>query len=371
MLHVGGPGLREIFYSFSEEERAGQNPYNIAMTILNGFFELKRNVPKARQNFLETVPKPGETINYYIVWLKDLVRHCDYGDDAGNQVRDRVLSHIKDPSLKSRIYREDELTLAKLTTIVSGYHDKDAMILIPEDTNVNRVSSRGSWRGSSHVRGSNTNKGQRGVQPTKPFSGSCGKCGFRGHKAVNCRRSLDHICERCNLRGHYATSCHTQPQQGQSRPQPRSYQSSGRQSNSNYRGRGQGRARSPGRGNIRSVGEKPEEDEGPAYYVFTIRETSYLFNTKQNHYEDMLKFKVNGKMLEMVVDSGAFHNMMTQKDFEKLSQEQLIKLEGCEKKLYAYAAKEPLPLLGQCQVTIEVPETGKSAVVNFVVIANA
>ena len=91
---------------------------------------MKLNIPKARQNFLETVPEPGDTVNNFIVRLKVLVKHCNYGDESDNQVRDRVLSHIKDQNLKSKMYRDENLNLAKMTKIIGEYHDKGAMVLV-------------------------------------------------------------------------------------------------------------------------------------------------------------------------------------------------------------------------------------------------
>ena len=103
LLHVGGPGLREIFSNFSDEQRGAEDAFDTALALLDEYFKLKLNIPKARQNLLETVPEPSETVNNYIVRLKVLVKHCNYGDESDNQVRDRVLSHIKDQNLKSKM----------------------------------------------------------------------------------------------------------------------------------------------------------------------------------------------------------------------------------------------------------------------------
>ena len=45
-------------------------------------------------------------------------QYHNHGDESDNQVRDRVLSHIKDQNLKSKMYREENLNLAKMTKII-------------------------------------------------------------------------------------------------------------------------------------------------------------------------------------------------------------------------------------------------------------
>ena len=63
LLHVRGPGLREIFSNFSAEQRGADDAFDTALALLDEYFKWKLNIPKARQNFLETVPEPGETVN--------------------------------------------------------------------------------------------------------------------------------------------------------------------------------------------------------------------------------------------------------------------------------------------------------------------
>ena len=94
----------------------------------------------ARQTFLAATPLAGETINNFITRLQKLAEHCDYKGERDNQVRDRAISFLKDKNLKSKLYREETLTLSKLMEIVSQYHDKEALIHIPE-SQVNSLSS--------------------------------------------------------------------------------------------------------------------------------------------------------------------------------------------------------------------------------------
>ena len=53
-------------------------------------------------------------------------------------MRDIMISHVTNKELKSKFYREETLSLSRLLEIVITYHNKDAMILVSENT-VNRT----------------------------------------------------------------------------------------------------------------------------------------------------------------------------------------------------------------------------------------
>ncbi len=100
------------------------------MDSLDAHFQLKKNTTMARQTYLAAEPNAGETVNNLVTRLLRLVDDCDYGEEKGNQVCDKVLRFITDKSLRSKIYRKDG-TLTELLEIVNEYHDQDALVLMP------------------------------------------------------------------------------------------------------------------------------------------------------------------------------------------------------------------------------------------------
>ena len=63
---------------------------------------------------------------------------CDYGEEEDNHVRDIVISQVTKTGLKRKFYRKGNLSLYRLLENVSTYHNKDAMVLVSDDT-VNRT----------------------------------------------------------------------------------------------------------------------------------------------------------------------------------------------------------------------------------------
>ena len=131
----------------------------------------------ARQTSLASA---GETINNFITRLQKLAEHCDYEAERDNQARDRAISFIKEleRNLKAKLYRKETLSLGKLLEIVSQYHNKEALTLVPE----------------SHI---------NNIRADSRKGGKCWRSDKAGHFVKNCYRSRDHKSGKCGKVGHF------------------------------------------------------------------------------------------------------------------------------------------------------------------------
>lgn len=195
LLHLAGLGVREIFKTYPADVRGDDKEFYKAVKCLSDHFKFKKNVPLARQTLLSIKPNPGETINNFKTYLRTLAEHCDYGEEQENQVRDIVISRITNKELKNKLYRDDNLTLAKLLEIMSVYHHKDALILVPEEK-VNRAVH-------------NSGKGANRFNGKQQFHNRCRRCDKPGHIAKDCRVSKNHTCGTYGKQGHMEVCCHT------------------------------------------------------------------------------------------------------------------------------------------------------------------
>ena len=328
-LHLGGKELKEIYTVIPEDQKKAtpeKNVYETAIGLFDSEFKLKKNIPKARQNFLQTTPKHGETINNFIQRLKLLVVNCEY-TDQDDQVRDKVLFNIKDPNLRSKLLREENLTLVKLSTIVGSYHSKDAMVLGPvADGATNRVRSQ---------------------KKDKADEKKCYGCGAFGHFKAECRRSKGHKCEKCGKIGHLAQCCFSKTAQSAKKQYQKGQTSKRRNMQRAVEGD--------------SKEDLPSDSEEDLTGVFqTISRVGRL--------DDTVECIIDGESsLSFVVDSGAHHNTLCEADFDKLN----MSLSPSNMKLYAYACKQPLALKGQCDVRIGLPGSDKSILTRFYVIHDA
>lgn len=321
LLHLAGPQVRDIFNnSIPTAARGEAKDYKKAMDALTEYFKPQKNVPMARQAFLAAQPRAGETINNFVTRLQMLAEHCEYGDEKDNQVRDRTISHIKDKFLKAKLYREDNLSLAKMLDIVAQYHDKDALVLAAET--VQQIRDQTSFT----------------KEKSQKAKGKCWKCAKTGHYAKDCRCSKNHRCEQCGLIGHFAVCCKTKREQSKTGP--------------TERGKGQPQQ---GKGNasrqdVRQVSDEREED-------------FYIFCTDPNS-NDLLDILIEDKSVNVVVDSGASCNLMCEEVFNYVTGGK-ASLSDTTKRIFPYASDKPLDLAGKCCLNVCEPKSGNSVVVEF------
>ena len=334
LLHLAGPGVREIFKTYPVEVQGDAKEFDKAMTCLSNHFKVKKNVPLARQKLLASKPNPGETINNFVTRLKSLAEHCDYGEEEDNQVRDIVISHVTNKELKSKFYREENLSLSRLLEIVSTYHHKDVMVLVSEDT-VNRT-----W--------DDRGKGDKGAKGKQPWQGKCWRCDKTGHMAKDCEVSRKHTCSKCGNRGHMEICCRTkQDKQGKGRGDSRRRGKSGRK-----------------RQGVRRIGDQPDQsnvEESDA----SEHDGYYVFSTSDGE-SNTLPLMIENEPVNVIIDSGATCNLMSEQVFDKVSKGKL-ELSKTDRKVYAYASQEPLKLSGKCMLNICVPDTQTSLKAEFFV----
>ena len=57
LLHTGGRSIQDILSKYSEETRGKEDEYNTTAQCVQNHFKEKKNVTKARQNFMSMSPQ--------------------------------------------------------------------------------------------------------------------------------------------------------------------------------------------------------------------------------------------------------------------------------------------------------------------------
>ena len=79
-------------------------------------------------------------------------------------------------------------------------------------------------------------------------------------------------------------------------------------------------------------------------YVYTV---NYIDNKKP----PMCEVQINGKAVEMIIDTGASVNLLDEKTFRRINCGNTA-LKPAHTKIYSYGSKAPLPLLGTLSATV-------------------
>ena len=101
-----------------------------------------------------------------------------------------------------------------------------------------------------------------------------------------------------------------------------------------------------------------KESEDDAFYVFTATTSEAL---------ETLELRINDKIINVIVDSGASCNLMSEHAFHSLTGGK-APLAGCDKNVYAYTHPQPLELKGSGMLRVTVPQTKMSAIAEFYIV---
>ena len=106
----------------SLEVPTGQNP-ELLRTVLNMFDEYATQYTSViceRYVFNTRNQKSDESLDAYIRSLKDLAGTCNFGGVREELIRDKIVCGLKDNTLRKRLLREKNLTLAKTIDLCRG-----------------------------------------------------------------------------------------------------------------------------------------------------------------------------------------------------------------------------------------------------------
>ena len=94
------------------------------------------------------------------------------------------------------------------------------------------------------------------------------------------------------------------------------------------------------------------------------RDDFYMFSARSGEAQNTVEMLIEDKPINVILDSGANCNSMSEGVFEFVKGGNASLLE-CDKGVYAYGSNEPLQLRGKCDLIVEVPQTRKSLNVEF------
>ena len=161
-----------------------------------------------RQNFCRRTQQPGESFDDYLVSLRELVKTCNFCNDACTQksVRDQIIKGLLDGDTVEHLLQEKDLSLDRVISVCQ----------VQEAAKKQRAAIQ---QGSSHL-----NESVAALPQKKVFTPQalCPGCGAQPHPAGRTQCPAYHVsCHNCKKLGHFARVCCSRPVQPSENKPPR------------------------------------------------------------------------------------------------------------------------------------------------------
>ncbi|XP_063955562.1 uncharacterized protein K02A2.6-like [Lytechinus pictus] len=270
--------------------------------------------------------KQGETVGEFIIALKNLSLHCNYGSFLNRALRDRFVCGLADERIQNKLLNTQDLDFDKACQIA----------LLMEMASINARELRSVHNaGSVNSQKSYTRKAKptsRGGKP-KPSNaeskkhGNCYRCNSRNHPPQECPFKGSQ-CFKCEMKGHIAKACKSN----------------------------RGKTSVPSKGKSRRTGGNVE--------VHALDETDDLEKSMQHNLnlycvyatDSINKFEtevvINNKSLTMRIDTQADCSIMSKDTYERNFSDVPLRPNSLELRTYS---GQQLDLCGEyeCEVTYE------------------
>ena len=122
LLHSAGEDVQEIFETLADT--GGIKDYGKAEKALNDYFIPKVNSIYQNHVFRSMEQHDGETVAQFVTRLRHVVKDCDYGEQAENQIRDQVVQRCKSHELRRQLLDKGEKLTLELLLSTAANHER-------------------------------------------------------------------------------------------------------------------------------------------------------------------------------------------------------------------------------------------------------
>ena len=141
-----------------------------------------------RFKFHKRDQRPNETINEFIIELRELARSCDFGDFLDQALRDCFVCGLVNASTQRQLLSEKELSLKRALTIATAME-----MAVLESRDVKKTASA-------------LESDEECINQVEKPRMQCYCCGKRGHAAGQCWFQ-NYKCHSCSKLGHLQAVC--------------------------------------------------------------------------------------------------------------------------------------------------------------------
>ena len=289
------------------------NSYDQLVKLMRDHLYPPPNSIAERFKFNTRDRQPSETIAQNVAVLRRLSEHCEYGATLDDMLRDRIVCGIKEEKIQQKLLSEKDLTLTKALRIAYS------------------IESAASYPKSilQYQATGNNSESVHSLKRTPDNPGrDCYRCGGTKHSAETCPFK-DAECYYCHKKGHTVRKC-CQKKQNDERTRL-------------------SMKRAPPRKPIHQLESEQEENN----YKETVEQLDMfnLYKLEGSRVKPLfVNVNIEGKTIQMEVDTGASMSVISEKIFQKCIPELTIQPSNLKLKTFTWEIITPF---GSAYVNVE------------------
>ena len=211
LIYAMGPEAENIIVQLGLSSEDAKN-IDVVLAKLDSYFKPQTNVIYERARLNQRCQKPGESMQQFITSLYELAENCQYeGAAKDEQIRDRLVSGIRDKNLSKELQMKADLTLAKAIEMV-----RHSELVCSQMENLEHSMDEVRFK-PPQTKQMTSNYGNQGRKP-QPHphphhqQGShCMRCG-KSHDRNRMCSAARATCHYCGKMGHFAVVCRIKKQ---------------------------------------------------------------------------------------------------------------------------------------------------------------
>ncbi|KAK0144151.1 hypothetical protein N1851_017503 [Merluccius polli] len=326
-LSVMGAEAYALLKNLCIPDKPSRLTYEVLCGKLSSHYKPKPLVIAERFKFQKRNQQENESVSAYVVALKQLSTHCEFGPHLDEALRDRFVSGLRVEAIQRKLLTEHNLTFAKacelsLSMEMASKNTLEFASKMKGPATVNRIdkkTTKGAWQSkpaTSEWRSKTTSDNSR-PQRTENHQ-PCYRCGGSNHAAQVCRYKTE-TCHKCSKVGHIARMCTTKDRQGHTQYVAES--------------------------SNETTGNGNDDELFGSYPMNAVYPTHTVGNGKE---EITVNVQLEGTPLEMQLDTGAAVTLVSEVVFKKHLSHLPVKESKVQLSTFS---GEKIPLMGQVTVS--------------------
>ncbi|XP_044764494.1 uncharacterized protein K02A2.6-like [Coccinella septempunctata] len=209
LLHYMGPDAYDVLCDKISPQNPNDTPYEDLIREMKNHYNPEPLEIAENFRFLQRKQNDGESVQEYLTALQRLATTCKFGDYLKKALRNQFVFGLRTQNIQSRLLEMKDLTIERALEVAISMETsaRDAAQLHRNNLTSSSVNSVkcGKQMGDRPLKIKASSKPSSNDKNSNK-SAYCYRCGSPSHFANTCKY-ISSICSKCKVKGHLAKVC--------------------------------------------------------------------------------------------------------------------------------------------------------------------